>query len=811
MIELKNVTKIYRSKKATDTKAIDEVSLNIGDKGLTFIVGTSGSGKSTLLNVIGALDSITSGTLLVDGKDIGGLSSDELSKYRNSYVGFVFQDYNLIDEYSVFENINLSLSLQGISDDEKILNTLEDVGLKNLAKRNINELSGGQKQRVAVARALVKDPRIILADEPTGNLDSKSSVQIIELLKKISNERQVIVISHNMNLAKKYGDRIIEIKDGKVSNDTKNEEIKKTNNKIDYKDSKLPFKEIIRLSLLNIKAKTTKTILMVLLTSLSLAFIAFTFNIFMFDSKELALDTIINNDEYTFDIEYKNCIRDGMVYNCENKFLDGLQLKDIDDTITPYKKNIFYELYDENKIVSFQYGNYIDRENGSLVIKDERTLRFVEITDDILLNDVVGSIPKNKDEIVITKKLFDSFSKKGVLTSEGKLYKPKSIDELLSSKKLIRLNSKNIKVVGVIDELNDEDDEQNRSYDYVYVKGFVQDNEFTNDKNVLFNFIDFNYQENHEIGKNAKFIDNEVRYIDNEGIKSTKMLNEDEIIISIDDLSAFYYKVNEEFLEFQTLHKDMKYNEALEVYLNDLLSRLNNIVGRNISYSSSIDIKEKRGNVKIIGISLDSNTYISSSLSEISTLPIKNILGIKTYIDKKSTIKNLLDKYEIRANPQRAGDLTTIYYKHQMQVDSTSSMYKTIRLIVSIVTCLFIIFTTILIINYVHSTINYAKKNIGILKSMGTSSNDIAKIFIFEFLIIDIISSILAILLLILVNRVLNNSIGTVSGYIFNYIIVSPYTILFVPLFTIIFTVLLVTGEINEVCNMKPIDAILDK
>ena len=209
MIELKHVGKIYKSKKSSDTIALNDVSLQIPDKGLVFIVGRSGSGKSTLLNLLGGLDNLTSGEVLVSGKNISNFTDKEFDSYRNSYVGFVFQEFNILEQYNVYENIELALKLQEKeSSKEEINKLLELLGIK--------ELSGGQKQRVAIARALIKEPKIILADEPTGNLDKASSDQIFDILKEISLNQLVVVVSHDKEAAVKYGDRIIEIEDGKV-------------------------------------------------------------------------------------------------------------------------------------------------------------------------------------------------------------------------------------------------------------------------------------------------------------------------------------------------------------------------------------------------------------------------------------------------------------------------------------------------------------------------------------------------------------------------------------------------------------------
>ena len=169
MISCKNITKIYTSKSKTSTVAIDDISFSLPDKGMIFVCGKSGSGKSTLINLLAGLDDVTSGDIFINGNNVTKLKDDEYDDYRNNYVGFIFQDFCLLDTFTVRDNIAISLNLTGIEDYELVDKALCDVGLDEYGKRYPKELSGGQKQRVAIARALVKNPKFILADEPTGN------------------------------------------------------------------------------------------------------------------------------------------------------------------------------------------------------------------------------------------------------------------------------------------------------------------------------------------------------------------------------------------------------------------------------------------------------------------------------------------------------------------------------------------------------------------------------------------------------------------------------------------------------------------
>ena len=219
MIKITSLNKIYKSKKRKHCHALKDINLTLPDNGLVFVLGKSGSGKSTLLNLIGGLDNVTSGSIEVDGNDLAKFREKVFCNYRNTHIGFIFQDYHLIDELTVYENIVLSLNLRRLEDKEDVKNALARVDLAGYEDRYPSELSGGEQQRVAIARAIVKKPRIILADEPTGNLDTNTARAIVQLLKELSKECLILVVSHNINDANSYADRIIELKKGEIISD----------------------------------------------------------------------------------------------------------------------------------------------------------------------------------------------------------------------------------------------------------------------------------------------------------------------------------------------------------------------------------------------------------------------------------------------------------------------------------------------------------------------------------------------------------------------------------------------------------------
>ncbi len=220
MLETKNLVKIYKPKKGVPVRALNGISLKFPETGMVFLLGKSGSGKSTLLNVLGGLDRYNEGEILIKGQSSKTFRQRHFDSYRNTYVGFIFQEYNILDEFSVGVNIGLALQLQGLKPTSEQINAiLKEVDLDGYGNRKPNELSGGQKQRVAIARALVKSPKIIMADEPTGALDSTTGRQILTTLKKLSSDKLVIVVSHDREFAEAYADRIIELSDGNVIRD----------------------------------------------------------------------------------------------------------------------------------------------------------------------------------------------------------------------------------------------------------------------------------------------------------------------------------------------------------------------------------------------------------------------------------------------------------------------------------------------------------------------------------------------------------------------------------------------------------------
>ena len=265
MLEVKNIHKTYKTGDLIQT-ALNDVSLSFRDNEFVSILGPSGSGKTTLLNIIGGLDRYDEGDLIINGISTKKYKDRDWDTYRNHTIGFVFQSYNLIPHQTILANVELALTIAGIKRRERkkrALEALDKVGLKDQAHKKPNQLSGGQMQRVAIARALVNNPKILLADEPTGALDSNTSVQVMKLLEEVAKDRLVIMVTHNDEIAKEYSNRIVKLKDGVILSDSNpyHEQLEATNKKLAKRKAKMNFLTSLSLSFNNLLTKKGRTIL----------------------------------------------------------------------------------------------------------------------------------------------------------------------------------------------------------------------------------------------------------------------------------------------------------------------------------------------------------------------------------------------------------------------------------------------------------------------------------------------------------------------------------------------------------------------
>lgn len=392
MLTLKNITKSYTTGDFTQV-ALDGVSVNFRKNEFVAILGPSGSGKTTCLNVVGGLDKYDSGDLIINGKSTKEFNDTDWDAYRNNSIGFVFQSYNLINHLDIISNVEMGMTLSGVSSStkrEKALEALEKVGLKDHVHKKPNQLSGGQMQRVAIARALANDPDIILADEPTGALDTKTSVQIMELIKEIAKDKLVIMVTHNPQLANNYADRIIEFKDGKIVSDSNELKEGMKDGSYSLKKTSMSFLTALKLSFTNIKTKKGRTFLTAFASSIGIIGIAVILSLssgFNTKIEEVQSDTLaeypitISQTSQEVDME---SMHGGMSGNDKDEYVDSDEvfLYDQRENIKTHKNNFSDEfmeyLENINKDICSSIG-YTRIASMNLVNKvddDYKTVKF---------------------------------------------------------------------------------------------------------------------------------------------------------------------------------------------------------------------------------------------------------------------------------------------------------------------------------------------------------------------------------------------------------------------------------------------------
>ncbi len=832
MIELKNVTKVYKSKKSSSTVALDNINLNFDNKGMVFIVGKSGSGKSTLLNLLGGLDIFTSGEILINGKNISSFNQDQFDSYRNTYIGFIFQEFNVLEQYNVYENIELSLRLQNQkvlkSDIDKLLHKLE---LDGLGTRKINELSGGQKQRVAIARALIKNPKIILADEPTGNLDKKSSEQIFNILKEISKNQLVIVVSHDISSAEKYASRIIEIEDGKIIKDSNSKITKTEEENLDLKKSKLPVFYALKMAITSFKRKPVKLFMTVLLTAISLIFMGLTVNCVLFDKTMLIVNTMQDNENYVYDIFNSRLGSDDSISPLEFNDNDLTNIS----TITSSLLNPSYLLYDNNQLLHFEFGendmtsNYYRRISGSF--------QFIEVKDERILGNLIGRAPQKNNEVVVHKYFADYAIKFGIQDVHGQLYFPSSYLELVSSNKEIKLGDNSVIITGIIDDddnlftsakesgvFKDEEleiyfnDNYVNKASYIYVRDFVDHALLRNDEEVMLDYVIIYNQDGSKslYGLDTKFsfLQEDVNIITKDGIRNINELKEGEVILSSTSLQKFDDSFDSEFNNYLLEHSSNTYEESLNEFVKLYLSNHKQELYLSI-YLQDFSIENKP--VEVIGISLDDNNYISHHYTDNYHPISKKLYSLRIFDDRMNSLYQSFNNLVYNDYLSNSKLSPGRYYSYDVLVDPSNKLidviayYEALDILFLILSIVFCLFTLLLFSNFISVSISYCKKEIGILRALGASRRDIIKIFGYESLIIGILSWVLAVVGWFVVCNILNKELFSNLYYTLNGIVTHPLVPIIMLLYTLAIALLITSLSITRITKIKPIDAILNK
>ena len=462
MLEVKNLSKVYKTKGSVNVKALDNISLRFPETGMVFLLGKSGSGKSTLLNVCGGLDSPTDGEIIVKGRSSKTFTQSDFDSYRNTYIGFIFQEYNVLDEFSVEDNLALALELQGNpKDKERVEQVLKDVDLEGYAKRKPNTLSGGQKQRIAIARALIKSPEIIMADEPTGALDSETGRQIFDTLKKLSKDKLILVVSHDREFAEKYGDRIIELKDGKVISDVSKQEeafFKTAEEKIVNKEyaeeekrfvrSKLPVRHAVKIGVSGLKAKPIRLVFTLLLCTFTFIVFGLFSTLTFYDSSSAFYETLRDSHLSTVQID--------KYYRKQTKtYAYGILQEEYTSSGIGYFSEEDLARYGEI-FGSGVFGGYAT--DGELFdVRKECAYwlnifsAFAYLPENHILRDkiIFGRYPEADGEICVSSYLAEAMINRQLKLSNNEFLTATNIQDVLN--KEFAISIKNYKIVGIIE------------------------------------------------------------------------------------------------------------------------------------------------------------------------------------------------------------------------------------------------------------------------------------------------------------------------------------------------------------------------
>lgn len=758
MLELKNISKVYKTKSISQI-ALSNIKISFRKCEFLSILGPSGSGKTTLLNIIGGLDKYTSGDMIVDGVSTKDFKDSDWDTYRNHRVGFVFQSYNLIAHQTVLKNVELALTLGGVGKKERerrAKEALAKVGLSKHLKKRPNELSGGQMQRVAIARAIVNNPDIILADEPTGALDSLTSIQIMEILKKISQTKLVVMVTHNPELAEKYSSRIVNIVDGKIIKDTNPYENKvEKKSKIKKKKTSMNFIRALSLSFNNLLTKKGRTLLTSFAGSIGIIGIA------LILSLSNGVDNYINKteretlDSYPLTIKKEHV--DANIFNMEvkktsthenDKVYASSEINNMVNQLknTTHKNNLskLKEYLDKNDEVK-DYAREIDYSyNVSLDLYDAHNK-----------NDIVKVNPTN----IMNNFVSDNFSmgETSILRKISSDKNELSIDyELLAGKYPEKYNE----IVLILDSKNEVSDY------LLYALNIKKQSELIKNLERIKNNEKIESSDK-DIYEYSEFLDKEFKLL----VNSDYFENDKGMWIYKKDDTTFLKKNidNKETIKIVGVIKEKKENtnnsEGRIGYLKELeyhaIEKINaSKIARDQEKNKSINVLTKKAftsqngyheNLKLIGVS-DKNDP-----SEINIYP-------KDFAAKEK-ILNLIDEYN-----NKTGDDDKIKYTDYvgLLMSGVTSIVDVVKYVLIAFTSISLIVSSIMIGIITYISVLERTKEIGILRSLGARKKDVSRVFNAETFIIGLASGILGVSLTAILNVFINKLIFKLTDTIVN-------------------------------------------
>lgn len=773
MLELK---KIYKEYITGDFKqiALDKVNLNFRKNEFVSILGPSGSGKTTLLNIIGGLDNYTSGDLIINEVSTRYFKDNDWDIYRNHRVGFIFQNYNLIGHQSILSNVELALTLSGVGKSErrkKAILALKKVGLEKHINKNPNQLSGGQMQRVAIARALVNDPDILLADEPTGALDSTTSQQIMKLLKEVAKDKLVIMVTHNSELARAYSTRIIELRDGSIISDS-NPYVGKVNTVEDEiirknktKKTHMSFKTALGLSFNNLKTKKGRTILTAFAGSIGIIGIALILSLsngvnkyierveaetlssypltIMEESADLTevmgilasgKDKEINHDK---DKIYSNTIMNKMF----NSFVTKVSKNDLktfkkyldnNDEIGKYVNEIKYS-YNIDLNIFNTYNGELVKVNPSNLMSDLGMINSNE------MSSMYSSFGMGSNDVFV--ELMDN--KENVLSQYDLIYGsyPKKYDEVV-----LIVNSNNEISDYTLYALGLKEQKMLKEMMYNVMKG-----EEVDDTNLEFSYEDICNIEFKLMINTDLFTKEGNRYVDRS--------NDLNYVNSILDKSVPLKVVgilrgNDDSVSYVSKTGGVGYTSKLTEY-----------VINNVKNSSIVHEQENNKEVNIFtGSSFELGESYEDNLRKLGVTSVDNPSSISIYskdFEAKENVVRIIDEYNKEALEQEKITYT----------DTIGLLINNVTTIVNIISYVLISFVSISLVvsSIMIGIITYISvlertKEIGILRSIGASKKDIARVFNAETFIIGLFAGCMGIIITLILNIPINVIINNLSG-----------------------------------------------
>lgn len=719
MLEIKNINKNYQTGEFIQ-KALNNVSIKFREHEFVAILGPSGSGKTTLLNILGGLDQYDHGDLLVNGLSTKKFKSKDWDAYRNNCIGFIFQSYNLISHISIQSNVELTMTLSNYTKKKrksKAQEALKRVGLIDHAHKKPNQLSGGQMQRVAIARALVNDPNIILADEPTGALDSKTSIQIMEMIKDIAKDKLVIMVTHNRELAEKYASRIIELKDGEIVSDSNPYNTEEKNKKISIKKTKMSFLTAISLSFNNILTKKGRTILTALASSIGIIGIAlilslsngFDIQIKKFESDSLSsLPIVISEESMTLDEE-----------NAESMMgIEKDKEKYPSDEVI-YPKDPIYEQLTVKNVITKEYIDFIENLDSNKI----NGISYTRITNMNLITkkDDIYS-PVSMQELsysVLPKKLGDN-QKSGIIEEDFDLLAgslPETYTDLI-----LMVDMYNNLPSSVITALGLDKNQEKLTFDDL-------------------------------IGKEIKLVNNDEYYI-NAGNYFLPSQNYEEMYNASDTKALRIVGI----IRAKEGNKIYQNSSAL-LYSDDLIKY---VIEQN--QNSQIVKAQKNADYNIMTGEKFSDDEKGTELKEqiLAYLGADSVpMAIQIYptdFESKEYIVNALDEYNSNKNEEEKILYTDM---SELMTELSSSIMDGITIVLIAFSSISLVVSSIMIGIITYISVLERTKEIGILRSLGARKKDITRVFNAETTIIGLFSGLLGIgitsLLIIPVNIILYN------------------------------------------------------